>query len=121
MLEILVLGLFAALVFVFWLYYNSRAEIKKIIHDKQSLSVKYGKMTEQFFPFMKDYKYDPAKFRFLGTPIDGVQFEDDRVIFIEFKTGKGELSELQRKIKHIVESKKVDFEEIKIKYTQDGK
>ena len=30
--------------------------------------------------------------RFLGAPIDGVQFEDDRVILVEFKSGRSRLS-----------------------------
>ena len=51
---------------------------------------------------MKKYPYNPKKFRFLGEPIDGIQFEDDEIIFIEFKTRKGELSGKQKMIKHLI-------------------
>jgi predicted Holliday junction resolvase-like endonuclease len=97
------------------LYYNSALRLKKILSEKQSLSVKYGKMTEQFFPFMKDYRYNPGNFRFLGTPVDGIQFEDDKIIFIEFKSGNSTLSERQKRIRELVEKKKVEFEEMNIR------
>jgi len=83
--------------------------------DKQSLRVKFGKMTEQFFPFLKKYSYNPQNFRFIGSPIDGIQFEKDKVIFVEFKTGNSSLSKKQKEIKDIIGKKKVTFEEVRIK------
>lgn len=49
-----------------------RLDIQELISKKQSLATKYGKMSEQFMPFMKDYPYDSQNFRFIGTPIDGI-------------------------------------------------
>ncbi len=89
-------------------------KLKETSFQKQSQSVKYGKMSEQFMPFLKDYPYDPQDFRFLGTPIDGVQFTGDKVIFMEFKASSGQLSEKQKRIKELVEKKKVEFEERRI-------
>ncbi|HBO60123.1 TPA: hypothetical protein DD449_00345 [Candidatus Berkelbacteria bacterium] len=71
-------------------------------------------MTEQFMPFLKDYPYDPCNFRFLGSPIDGVQFEEDKVIFIEFKTANSKMSDKQRNIADLIYRKKIDFEEHRI-------
>lgn len=82
--------------------------------DKKSLSVKYGKMSEQFFPLMKDYPFNPQNFRFLGTPIDGVQFEKDKIIFLEFKTSNSQLSAKQKEIQDLVKNKSVDFKEMRI-------
>ena len=81
---------------------------------KRSLSSKYGKLTEQFLPLVDRFPWDPSNFRFLGTPIDGVQFEDDRVILVEFKTGNSQLSKRQRHIRDLVDDGKVDFEVIRV-------
>ncbi len=91
-----------------------KLNIQELRFSKQSLSTKYGKMTEQFIPFLKIYPYDENNFRFLGTPIDGVQFEDDKVVFVEFKTGSSKLSAKQRHIKELINKNKVEFEEIRI-------
>ena len=58
-------------------------------------------------PFLKDYPYDPTNFRFLGSPIDGVQFEDNKIIFIEFKTANAKFSDKQRRIADLIYNKKV--------------
>lgn len=91
-----------------------KAEISNLRFSKQSLSTKYGKMTEQFIPFLKVFPYDENNFRFLGTPVDGVQFEDDKIILVEFKTSDSRLSAKQRHIKDLVNKNKVEFEEIRI-------
>jgi len=91
-----------------------RTEIENIRSAKQSLSVRYGKMTEQFMPFLNEYPYDSQNFRFIGTPIDGIQFENDEVVFVEFKVSDSKLSENQKKIKSLIEKKKVRFEEIRM-------
>lgn len=82
---------------------------------KISQSVKYGKIAEQFIPFIDYYPYDSSGFRFIGTPIDGVQFEEDRVVFVEFKTANSKLSQKQKRIRELVENKKVEFKEFNIK------
>ena len=82
--------------------------------QKRSLSTKYGKMTEQFFPFMENYPYNENNFRFIGNPIDGIQFEDDKIIFIEFKIANGRLSLKQKNIKELIQNGKVEFKEFKI-------
>tara|TARA_B100000315_G_scaffold244185_1_gene268401 strand:- start:84 stop:446 length:363 start_codon:yes stop_codon:yes gene_type:complete len=81
---------------------------------RQSQSTRYGQMAEQFIPLMDDYPWDPARFRFLGSPIDGVQFEDDRVILVEFKTGNSQLSRAQRRIRDQVAEGQVKFELIRV-------
>lgn len=114
MFEMLALA-FAALFLLFaFLYFRSKAKLREAMCGKQSLSVKYGKMTEQFFPFIKDYPYNAGNFRFIGNPIDGIQFEEDGIILIEFKTGSSKLSESQKRIKDLAERKKIRFEEMRI-------
>jgi predicted Holliday junction resolvase-like endonuclease len=59
---------------------------------------------------MPDYPYDPQEFRFLGSPVDGVRFENDRIVFVEFKANKSRLSEKQKRIKQLVEEGYVYWE-----------
>lgn len=117
----IILILTAVILILAWLYRRkigqcivleeSHADIK---FRKQSQSSRYGKMTEQFLPFLKNYPYDSQKFRFLGTPIDGIQFNEDGIILIEFKTAGSKLSQNQRQIKNLIEQKKVEFQEFRI-------
>jgi predicted Holliday junction resolvase-like endonuclease len=93
-------------------YLNNR--LSALNFQKRSQSTKYGKMTEQFLPFLDVFPWDANQFRFLGTPIDGVQFEEDRIILIEFKSSGSTLSNRQKKIKKLIETKQVFFEEIRI-------
>ena len=71
-------------------------------------------MTEQFMPFVPDYPWDPQRFRFIGSPIDGIQFEDDKVILLEFKTATSKLSARQRMIRDQVRDGRVEFEEFRL-------
>ena len=113
-MEIVILVLSLALVItVIWISRMSR-ELKQEQFRNRSLSSKYGKLTEQFLPLIDSYPWNSQKFRFLGSPIDGVQFEDDKVIFVEFKSGASKLSEKQKRIRDLVRSGQVEFKEIRI-------
>jgi len=81
---------------------------------RRSESTRYGQITEQFMPFISDYPYDSKQFRFLGSPIDGVQFEEDKIVMIEFKSAGSKLSTRQRKIRDLIKEGKVDFQEIRV-------
>jgi len=81
------------------------------VSRQRSLSTTYGNITEQWFPLMEAYPYDPQGFRFLGSPVDGVQFEEDRIVFVEFKANKSRLSEKQKRLKQLVEEGYVYWEE----------
>ena len=89
-------------------------EIQDLRSRKQSQSTKYGKMTEMFFPLLETYPYDHDNFRFIGNPIDGIQFEDDRIILVEFKMGGSRLSPGQRRIRDMVAENRVEFQEHRI-------
>jgi len=90
-------------------------KIGKLTTEKQSLSTIYGKITEQFAPFMKDYPYSTQNFRFIGSPIDGIQFNDNQILFVEFKTNKSKLTNMQNKIKKLVNNGKIAWFEFKMK------
>ena len=108
---ILLIFLMASFITIIKLYNNLSQER----FNKKSLSSKYGKLTEQFLPLVESFPWDPGKFRFLGSPIDGVQFANDKIIFVEFKTANSQLSSLQRHIRDLVNNNKVTFEIIRVK------
>ncbi len=91
-----------------------REKNHQLVSKKQSLSTKYGKMSEQFMPFLDNYPYDSDRFRFLGDPIDGVQFEDDKIVLMEFKTASSRMSRRQEEIQDLVKKGKVEFEEFRL-------
>ena len=81
---------------------------------RRSESTRYGQITAQFMPFISEYPYDSKQFRFLGSPIDGVQFEEDKIVMIEFKSAGSQLSTRQRRIRNLVREGMVDFQEIRV-------
>jgi len=92
-----------------------RDELEEERSARQSLSTTYGQISEQWFPLMEGYPYDSRRFRFLGSPVDGIQFEDDRIVFCEFKTNRSDLSPVQRQIRRLVQEKRVFWEEFHIR------
>ena len=108
----ILIGIIAILLFI---AVKLAKKLSAVSFQKSSLSSRYGKLSEQFMPFLKDYPYNPQHFRFLGSPIDGIQFEDDKIVFVEFKAADSRLSEKQKAIKDLVEKKKVEFREVTMK------
>lgn len=75
---------------------------QSMLSQKKSSEVRVGKIGENMAPFLKDWPYDPNRFRFLGNPVDGIQFTDDEVIFVEIKTGKSKLTKSQRALRNVL-------------------
>jgi len=86
---------------------RTQDKFRKLLSQKKSSEVRVGKIGENMAPFMKDWPYDPNRFRFLGNPVDGIQFTDDEVIFVEIKTGKSKLTKTQRSIRNLLRKKDV--------------
>lgn len=104
-------------------YYKNKisklqANLKKTTSDKMSLSTKYGQISEEFFPLEQSYPYNSKNFKFLGNPIDGIQFNEDKIILIEFKTNSSKLSTKQRHIRNLINNKQVEFELIEAKINE---
>ena len=94
--------------------FSLKDDLASIQYLKRSQSVKYGQLTEQWIPFAKQFPFNSQAFRFIGKPIDGLAFEDDKIVFVEFKTNKSSLSEVQRKVKKLVKEKKIEWFELRI-------
>jgi predicted Holliday junction resolvase-like endonuclease len=84
----------------------------------QSRAVLGGKFTEQMVPFFPDFRYDPTEVRFIGSPIDMIVFpglargEPEEIVILEVKTGKGQLTPQQRKIRQLIEDGMVRWDEV---------
>ena len=89
----------------------------KLFGQKKSSEVRTGKITEQIAPFLEDYPLNPRTARFIGDPIDFVHFDEDKVTFVEVKSGKSQLSKKQRMIRDLIKEGKVAF----VIYRVEGK
>ena len=103
-------------------YKTENAELikqcNKELHHRKSSEVRLGKIGENLAPFVKCWPWDPNGFRFLGNPVDGIQFNEKEIIFVEIKTGKARLSKSQKKFRDLVNKGKVSF--VTFKITEDG-
>ena len=87
---------------------------------KRSSAVLVGKSVEKLIPISKEIEYDARDFRWLGDPIDYIIFnglaQNDlkEIVFLEVKSGGAELNERQKRIKQIIEKKKIKWKEIKL-------
>jgi len=95
-------------------FFSLQSKYNDLLFSKQSQSVKYGQLTEQWLPFSKNFPFDSQNFRFIGKPIDGVSFESDKVVFVEFKTNKSQLSDSQKRVKELIKDKKIEWFELRV-------
>ncbi|MEM4662768.1 MAG: Holliday junction resolvase-like protein [Candidatus Diapherotrites archaeon] len=110
--------LIAVLIFAFFLYKRAsylEGRLAELYSEKQSQSTRYGHIVEQWLPLSKDFPFNPENFRFIGSPIDGIAFEDDNVFFCEFKFAGSKLTEKEKKIKKLIQEKKVEWCELVVK------
>ena len=85
-------------------------EIEQLSGKQKSEQVRLGQIAEQLIPFLHKFKYNPKNLKPLFQPIDYIAFEDDKIVFIEVKTGNSKLSTKQNHIKRLIESGEVYFE-----------
>ena len=114
MIEIFAIVVLCVVVVVLYLRLNYvEGKLSDTLSRKQSQSTRYGQIFEQMVPFSKDFPYDSKKFRFIGDPIDGVVFDDDKIVFCEIKMNQSVLSPRQKSIKKMVDDKRVYWKEIR--------
>jgi len=79
-----------------------------------------GKLWETITPYIPKFIHNPADMRFLGSPIDYIIFdgmkEKDirKVIFLEVKSGNSKLNAQEKKLKEVIQNKKVKWEEFRL-------
>ena len=83
---------------------------------KQSRAVLSGQFSEQIAPYLPEFPFKPTEVRFIGKPIDFVVFKGmeerkiEEVIFVEVKSGKSQLSNVEKSLKSAIEDKKVSWD-----------
>lgn len=96
----------------------------KLALDKQRNVIK-GQLSEQLTPFMKGFPYSPSDLKFFGNGFDYICVSNmtearetdtsiDEIIFIDIKTGKSRLSNIQKKIRDAIVEGRVYWETITI-------
>lgn len=85
--------------------------------EVQAKATNIGFILERLAPSLSSFRYECSDCRSLFDPIDYVIFEGlcqkgvvSRIIFADIKTGNGRLSQKQRSIRDLVNSKRVDFD-----------
>jgi predicted Holliday junction resolvase-like endonuclease len=87
----------------------------KLLHLKKSSETRIGLVGEQLSPYLQKWPFDDARqFRLISSPIDGVNFGQDEVTFVEIKTGKSRLSKSQKRVRELVRQGKVAYIEFRV-------
>ena len=94
----------------------SKSQLKKLLSEKKSSEIRLGQIGEHFAPLLDDFPYDSKNVRFLGSPIDFVvfDFENNRVVLLEFKTGNSKQTKKQRQVREIVAAGNVFYEVMRV-------
>ena len=111
---LIIIALVIAVAFLARALFSLKNQLDELAFSKRSQSVKYGQFTEQWLPFSDKFPYNAQNFRFIGKPIDGLAFEEDKVVFVEFKTNKSQLNDSQKKVKELIKDKKVEWFELRV-------
>jgi predicted Holliday junction resolvase-like endonuclease len=104
---------------------------RKKEHEKHERSKKIqrsvlgGLFSEQIAPFLPGFPEElrASEARFIGKPIDFLIFKGmdeqniEEVVFVEVKTGKAQLNAQERKLREVIEQKKVRWCEYRIDTT----
>jgi predicted Holliday junction resolvase-like endonuclease len=111
-------------------YTKELKEVKEMIqsaekymrHDavKRSRRVLLGKLWEQVSPYIPKFPFKPSDMKFMGAPIDFIVFDGmgekdiKQVIFLEVKSGDSKLNAQEKKLKKIIEEKKVIWKQFNV-------
>jgi len=70
---------------------------------------------QEYHEIMKYYPYNPDNFRFIGYPVNGIQFERNSILFVRFKKGKTPRTKEQEHIKTLLKNGNIDWFEFMTK------
>ncbi len=79
-----------------------------------------GRVAEQWAPYLEGFPGRPTEARFLGAPVDYLVFRGldegrvDEVLFVEVKSGAGELSGVERALRACIDQGRVRFVEHRV-------
>lgn len=99
-------------------YQETLEKLNKTVHQKKSSEVRLGKIGENLAPFTQGWPWDSNHFRFIGSPVDGIQFTEDMIYMVEIKTGKSRLSKYQARCRDLIKNGKIAF--VSYRMGEDG-
>jgi predicted Holliday junction resolvase-like endonuclease len=119
----IVLGL--AAVTIFYIGYMSGRKDESFFHKKSkkfTRSILGGLFSEQVAPFLSGFPEDlkASEARFVGKPVDFLIFKGmdegdiNEVVFVEVKTGNSQLTPNERKLRDVINAKKVRWVEYRV-------
>jgi predicted Holliday junction resolvase-like endonuclease len=89
---------------------------------KRSRSVLTGQFSEQLAPYLPNFPGNPSECRFIGKPVDFLllkgldEKEIEEVVFVEVKTGKSQLSPIERSLKKAIEEGRVSYKLYRVEH-----
>lgn len=101
----------ANLKFEQWKNAHSRQIRREAISGSQAAVA--GRVFERVAPYLPGFGYNPKDIRFLGDPVDFVVFDGlseghvRNVVFVEVKTGEGDLNGNERRVKAAISERRV--------------
>ncbi len=110
----------------FRLLLNTKLNELKLVHQTEiknarkdavdtSRAVLKGKISEEIAPFLPNFPYNSSDCKFFGSPIDFIVFEGmskgniTKIVILDVKTGKSQLSKIQNQIKKCAENGQIEF------------
>ena len=90
-------------------------ELEEALSGKKSAEVLKGHLFEKLFPWAKSFPYRAENLSPIFHPIDFIHWGEDKITFLELKSGQSQLSSKQKAIKKLVEEKKVEWKEFRDK------
>ena len=82
---------------------------------QQKLSHSRGFQQKNIQEMLRYYPFNLDNFHFIESPVDGIQFDEDVILFIRFKKDNLPRTKEQRQIKHLIEQGKVKWFEVMTK------
>ena len=92
-------------------------QLSELKSQNQSKSVRLGLISENVLPFHEEFKYSVKDLVPMFRPIDYVVFAEDEIVFLEIKMGTSQLSDKQKRIRDLINTGKVRFEEHRVNET----
>lgn len=104
-------------------------EEKRIRDDaiRRSVSTRVGKYMDRLAPILTNFEHDPRDARWLGDPVDLIIFEGygnskdskniedfKKIVICDVKTGKAGLTKEEKRIRELIEKKKIEWEEFRV-------
>ena len=111
----IIVGVLLAIIIIYRVAVNPlHKRIEELTNEKKLGQSTLQQGNELLALSQSSYPYSKQNFRCIDTPINGIQFENDQILFVIFKHENEQLTSTQRKIKQLVKTGKVHWFEYTI-------